>query len=120
MTGYTGPDIQGQHSYERPEPAQIAKLLKDDGVLMPSEYQRTIGVNCPTKLPEYPHKWCSHTVAEILDRQEYVGDTVNFRTDLQSFKQKQLKAAIPEMEATTDKAADLQWLLQHHWPVDSA
>ena len=33
-------------------------------------------------------KKCSHTVAEILDRQEYVGDTVNFRTYRQSFKQK--------------------------------
>ena len=69
-------------------PTQIAKRLKADCVLTPSEYQRSIGVNCPTRLPEYPHKWCSHTVAEILDRQEYVGDTVNFRTYRQSFKQK--------------------------------
>ena len=69
-------------------PTQIAKRLKADGVLTPSEYQRSVGVNCPTKLPEYPHKWCSHTVAEILDRQEYVGDTVNFRTYRQSFKLK--------------------------------
>jgi len=69
-------------------PTQIAKRLKADGVLMLSEYQRSIGVSCPTKLPKYPHKWCSHTVAEILDRQEYVGDTVNFRTYRQSFKQK--------------------------------
>ena len=69
-------------------PTQIAKRLKADGVLTPSEYQRSIGVNCPNRLPEYPHKWCSHTVAEILDRQEYVGDTVNFRTYRQSFKQK--------------------------------
>ena len=69
-------------------PTQIAKRLKAGGVLTPSEYQRSIGINCPTKLPEYPHKWCSHTVAEILDRQEYVGDTVNFRTYRQSFKLK--------------------------------
>ena len=69
-------------------PTQIAKRLKADGVMTPSEYQRSNGVNCPTKLPEYPHKWCSHTVAEILDRQEYVGDTVNFRTCRQSFKLK--------------------------------
>ena len=69
-------------------PTQIAKRLKADGVLTPSEYQRSIGVNCPAKLPEYLHKWCSHTVAEILDRQEYVGDTVNFRTYRQSFKLK--------------------------------
>ena len=69
-------------------PTQIAKKLRSEGVLTPSEYQRGNGVNCPTKLPEYPHKWCSHTVAEILDRQEYVGETVNFRTYRQSFKLK--------------------------------
>lgn len=69
-------------------PTQIAKQLKADGVLTPSEYLRSMGVNCPNKPPEYLHKWCSHTVAEILDRQEYVGDTVNFRTYRQSFKLK--------------------------------
>ncbi len=69
-------------------PTQIAKRLKADGVLTPSEYLHSIGTSCPTKLPEFPHKWCSHTVAEILDRQEYVGDTVNFRTHRQSFKLK--------------------------------
>ncbi len=45
------------------------------------------------------HKWCSHTVTEILDRQEYVGDTVNFRTYRQSFKlKKQLDK--PQKEAS--------------------
>ncbi len=69
-------------------PTQIAKKLRSDGVLTPSEYLHSIGVHCPTKPPEYPHNWCSATVAAILDRQEYTGDTVNFRSFSQSFKQK--------------------------------
>ena len=69
-------------------PTQIAKRLKADGVLTPSEYQHSVGVNCPTKPPVYPHNWCSSTVANILDRQEYTGDTVNFRSFSQSFKLK--------------------------------
>lgn len=69
-------------------PTQIAKKLRSDGILTPSEYLHSIGVNCPTKPPVYPHNWCSSTVAAILDRQEYTGDTVNFRSFSQSFKQK--------------------------------
>ena len=69
-------------------PTQIAKKLRSDGVMTPSEYLHSIGVNCPTKPPAYPHNWCSATVASILDRQEYTGDTVNFRSFSQSFKQK--------------------------------
>lgn len=66
---------------------QIARKLRSDGVLTPSDLH-SIGVNCPTKPPEYPHNWCSSTAAAILDRQEYVGDTVNFRSFSQFFKLK--------------------------------
>ena len=69
-------------------PTQIAKKLRSEGVWTPSEYLHSIGVNCPVKPPVYPHNWCSSTVAAILDRQEYTGDTVNFRSFRQSFKLK--------------------------------
>lgn len=68
-------------------PTQIAKRLKADNVMTPAEYRRSVGKKTGI-CTEHPCKWCSHTVAEILDRQEYVGDTVNFRTYRQSFKQK--------------------------------
>ena len=48
-------------------PTQIAKKLRSDGVMSPSEYLHSIGVNCPTKPPAYPHNWCSATVASILE-----------------------------------------------------
>jgi hypothetical protein len=69
-------------------PTQIAKRLKADKVMTPSEYWHNIGVNCPAKPPAIPYNWCSAAVANILDRQEYVGDTVNFRSFRQSFKLK--------------------------------
>ena len=69
-------------------PTQIAKRLTADGVPTPSEHLHDIGINCAARVPEYPHNWCSPAVADILDRQEYVGDTVNFRTYRQSFKLK--------------------------------
>jgi len=69
-------------------PTQIAKKLRSEGVLTPSEYLHSVGVKCPANPPAYPHNWCSATVADILDRQEYTGDTVNFRSFRQSFKLK--------------------------------
>ena len=69
-------------------PTQIAKKLRSEGVMTPSEYFQSVGVNYPTRLSACPCHWSASTVASILDRQEYTGDTVNFRTYRQSFKLK--------------------------------
>lgn len=68
-------------------PTQIAKKLKADKVMTPTEYWNSIGRNC-SKPPAIPYNWCSATVADILSRQEYCGDTVNFRSTTKSFKNK--------------------------------
>jgi site-specific DNA recombinase len=68
-------------------PMQIAKQLKADKVPTPTEYWSSIGRKCGN-LPKVPFNWCAATVAEILDKQEYAGDTVNFRTATKSLKQK--------------------------------
>lgn len=70
-------------------PTQIARKLKADGIMIPSEHLRSIGLNPPSKSPVIPHNWTSSTVVHILERQEYVGDTVNFRSCRRSFKLKQ-------------------------------
>lgn len=68
-------------------PTQIAKRLKAAKVLTPTEYWISIGRNC-SKPPAVPHNWCAATVADILSKQEYCGDTVNFRSTTKSFKNK--------------------------------
>ena len=68
-------------------PTQIAKKLKADKVMTPTEYWNSIGRNCG-KPPERPFNWCSATIADILAKQEYCGDTVNFRSTTKSFKNK--------------------------------
>lgn len=68
-------------------PSQIAKKLKADKVLTPTEYWISIGRKC-SKQPTVPYGWCSDTVASILSKQEYCGDTINFRTKTKSFKNK--------------------------------
>ena len=68
-------------------PTQIAKRLKAAKVLTPTEYWISIGRNC-SKPPAVPYNWCAATVADILSKQEYCGDTVNFRSTTKSFKNK--------------------------------
>ncbi|MBR3778473.1 MAG: recombinase family protein, partial [Clostridia bacterium] len=68
-------------------PTQIAKRLKAAKVLTPTEYWISIGRNC-SKPPAVPYNWCADTVANILSKQEYCGDTVNFRSTTKSFKNK--------------------------------
>ena len=76
-------------------PTQIAKRLKVAKVLTPTEHWLSIGRNC-SKPPAVPYNWCSATVADILGKQEYCGDTVNFRSSRKSFKNKKKIERPPE------------------------
>ena len=66
---------------------QIAKKLKAEKVMTPTEYWNSIGRKCSNP-PAVPFGWVADTVSNILDKQEYCGDTVNFRTTSKSFKLK--------------------------------
>ena len=72
--------IQGHGTFE------IARILRERKVLTPSEYNLSISTNSTNQ--DYQYKWCGTTVAGILDRQEYIGDTVNFKTTTRSYKDK--------------------------------
>ena len=72
--------IQGHGTFE------IARILRERKVLTPSEYNASISTN--SNHQEYQYKWCGTTVAGILDRQEYIGDTVNFKCTTRSYKDK--------------------------------
>ena len=76
-------------------PTQIAKRLKAAKVPTPTEHWRNIGRNC-SKPPAIPYNWCSATVADILSKQEYCGDTINFRSTTKSFKNKKKIDRPPE------------------------
>ena len=76
-------------------PTQIAKRLKAAKVPTPTEHWLSIGRNC-SKPSAVPYNWCSATVADILSKQEYCGDTVNFRSTRKSFKNKKKIERPPE------------------------
>ncbi len=61
-------------------PMQIAKLLTAERVLNPTAYKRRQGVATPTPETADPCYWGAGTVVAILERREYTGCTVNFKT----------------------------------------
>ena len=64
-------------------PMQIAKILTDDKVLTVTAYHaRQKGWTMPENL----YQWCAKSVAGILERREYTGCTVNFKTYTKSLK----------------------------------
>ena len=67
---------------------EIARILKEREILTPAEYSASIGIKLSSKPQELKHQWNCVTVAGILDRQEYIGDTVNFKSTTRSYKDK--------------------------------
>lgn len=61
---------------------QIAHILENDKILKPTAYWN--GVNGIEK----PYRWSHRTVSNILEKQEYLGHTVNFKTKRKSYKSK--------------------------------
>ena len=49
-------------------------------ILNPTAYKRKEGIKTPNPESADPYHWCTETVIGILERQEYTGCTVNFKT----------------------------------------
>ena len=67
-------------------PTKIARMLSEQGIPTPGtlEYHRT--GNTRRYHPGYECRWATNTVAHILERKEYTGCLVNFKTTMQSYK----------------------------------
>lgn len=68
--------------------AQIANHLHSLNIVTPTVYAKQHGKSPMRELPADPCRWDCKTIREILERQEYVGDTVNFKTKKLSYKSK--------------------------------
>lgn len=69
-------------------PTQIAKQLQAEQILTPLAYWKKTELISVSNEIEYPYNWAARTVGDILERREYVGDTVNFKTHKLSYKSK--------------------------------
>ena len=76
-------------------PMQIAKILTADNILTPTAYRQMKSTGGVTV--EKPCRWAQKTIVGILEKLEYVGHTVNFKTHKKSYKNKK-KMANPREE----------------------
>jgi len=68
---------------------QIADILSEEKILIPTYYWLSKGFNRGgRKETSELYKWNSPTVSKILDKQEYCGDLINFKTYSLSYKNK--------------------------------
>ncbi len=67
-------------------PYQIAETLSNEKVLCPSYHINNIGMSHRTDLGKNPYGWNTTCVADILERVDYLGHTINFKYRRKSYK----------------------------------
>lgn len=77
-------------------PMQIAKRLRAERRMAPTAYAVSKGIATPNKPTADPYAWCTRSVGSILERREYTGCTVNFKTRKKSYKSKKILQLPPE------------------------
>ncbi|MBR5322205.1 MAG: recombinase family protein [Clostridia bacterium] len=66
-------------------PQQIASQLEEEKVLTPTAYLYPLFGELGDR---DPYHWDHNTIGKILERQEYVGNTVNFKTTAKNYRSK--------------------------------
>ena len=69
-------------------PRRIANILTERKILIPSAYALEKGYAVRNNIPKNPYRWSSTVVVDVLERMDYLGHTVNFKTHRKSYKQK--------------------------------
>ncbi|HEM2910817.1 recombinase family protein [Streptococcus suis] len=70
---------------------EIAKLLENEKIFKPDRYRLEIGlkpISSSSNVETLPYYWTRETLSAILSREEYLGHTVNLRTQTKSYKDK--------------------------------
>ncbi len=68
-------------------PTQIARILTEEGIPTPTAYAKSKGRNAGHPNAKL-YRWGEQTIDHILEKAEYAGHTVNFRTHIKSYKSK--------------------------------
>ncbi len=69
-------------------PSQIARILTERGIETPTVYFHRKGIPTPGKIKQDSDIWAKQSVVHILENEEYLGHTVNFKTYKKSYKSK--------------------------------
>ena len=77
-------------------PTRIANILTERKILCPTYYALEHGEKPRTVLPPDKYLWSATVVSHILERMDYLGHTVNFKTHVKSYKNRKKIDNSPE------------------------
>ena len=70
-------------------PSQIARILKKEQILTPTMYAYTrFGMNHTCLDTAHPYNWSDSAIANLLENEIYLGNTVNMKYSTKSYKDK--------------------------------
>lgn len=69
-------------------PSQIANELINRNIPTPTEHLNSLGIKTPASKSEIKGNWQPVTITRILEKAEYLGHTVSFKTTRKSYKNK--------------------------------
>lgn len=70
-------------------PSQIARILKKEQILTPTMYAYTrFGMNHTCLGTAHPYNWSDSAIANLLENEIYLGNTVNMKYSTKSYKDK--------------------------------
>ena len=70
-------------------PSQIARKLREEQILCPTTYAyQKFGISHTSLNMEKPYHWSDSTIANMLENELYLGNTINMRFSTKSYKDK--------------------------------
>lgn len=98
-------------------PSQIARKLREEQILCPTTYAyRKFGINHTSLNTEEPFHWTSSTVANMLENELYLGNTINMRFSTKSYKDKR-RVEHPKEECLVFEGTHPALVTQEVWDI---
>ena len=98
-------------------PSQIARKLREEQILCPTTYAyQKFGINHTSLNTEEPFHWTSSTVANMLENELYLGNTINMRFSTKSYKDKR-KVEHPREECLVFEGTHPALVTQEVWDI---
>ena len=98
-------------------PSQIARILKEERVLCPSYYTyQKYGQSHAELDVEHPYNWSDSAIANLLENEVYLGNTVNMKYSTKSYKDKR-RLEHPREECLVFEGTHEPLVTQETWDI---
>ena len=98
-------------------PSQIARKLREEQILCPTTYAyQKFGISHTSLNTEKPYHWSDSTIANMLENELYLGNTINMRFSSKSYKDKR-KVEHPREECLVFEGTHPALVTQEVWDI---